>query len=134
MAQLWLVSCFLTKVNVMLDTSEKRLLEMSNSLYHNSQELKRVQCQGGELNLRQFKAGKKMDGQHLQEHLVNTGKVMAGGAGVGSTTYAAIANMDIAHATALASLAAAVMTALYFAVSAGYAVWKWRKEANGSAP
>ena len=31
----------------MLDTSQKRLLEISNSLYHNSQELNRVQRSGG---------------------------------------------------------------------------------------
>ncbi len=68
--------------------------------------------------------------QQIAEHITNTGKVVAGGAGLGGSTYAAVANLNIDHATAIASLAAACMTALYFAVSAGYAIWKWKRDAS----
>lgn len=75
--------------------------------------------------------GKSMNSQTVVEHLAETGKITAGGAATGGTTYFAISSMDISHATAIAALVASVMTAIYFAVSAAYAIWKWRKEASG---
>jgi hypothetical protein len=116
----------------MFDAYKNRLLEMSNGLYHNSQELKRVQQHGGELNLCHFKAGKKMDNQALHDHAVNTGAVLAGGGGVAGGTYVSISSLPIEHATQIASLAAGVATFFYFSVSAGYAAWKWYKEAYPS--
>lgn len=105
------------------ENDKKRLLEISNGLYYN--------------NMRHYREknqikGHRMDNQHLVDHAINTGKVVGGGVGVGTSTYMTVAHLDIAQATAVAGLAAACMTALYFAVSAGYALWKWRKEANGS--
>ena len=101
---------------------KKRLLEISNGLYYNNMILVKARNQ----------RERSMDSNQLHDHIVNTGKVMAGGAGVGGTTYAAVAHMDLPQATAIAGFCAATMTAVYFAVSAGYALWKWRREANAS--
>lgn len=75
--------------------------------------------------------GKSMNSQTVIDHLAQTGKITVGGAATGGTTYLAISNMDISQATTIAALVASVMTAIYFAVSAAYAIWKWRKEASG---
>lgn len=63
--------------------------------------------------------------QAVIDHLTTTGKVTGGGIVVGGSTYLSISSLDIANATAIAGLFAAVMTGVYFAISAGYAVWKW---------
>lgn len=69
----------------------------------------------------------------LIQHASTTGKVVAGGVTTAASSYEVVSHMDIAQATSFASLAAAICTALYFAISAAYAVWKWKKEANGKA-
>lgn len=74
------------------------------------------------------------DHQETISHIVNTGKVTSGGLGLWATTYAAVSNMTIENATQIASLTAAVMTTIYFAVSAAYAAWKWYKEAKNASP
>lgn len=67
------------------------------------------------------------DHSNVIEHLKTVGQVASGGAATATGTYA---GFSVAGMTAYASLAAAVMTVLYFMVSTGYALWKWRKEAN----
>lgn len=70
------------------------------------------------------------DNSSVAEHIKNIGQVVSGGAATATGTYAAF---NVADATAYASFAAAVVTVIYFAVSTGYSIWKWRKEAaNGS--
>lgn len=67
--------------------------------------------------------------QAVADHAVNTGKVVMGGVGVAGTTYA---TTDwIIHATEWATFTAAAATTVYFLVSAGYALWKWKNEAHG---
>jgi membrane protein DedA with SNARE-associated domain len=67
----------------------------------------------------------------ISEHIKTIGQVASGGAATATGTYA---GFNVAGATAYASLAAAVVTVIYFVVSTGYALWKWRKEAvNGTA-
>lgn len=70
------------------------------------------------------------DHSSMSEHIKNVGQVISGGAATATGTYAAF---NVTNATAYASLAAAVVTVIYFIVSTGYALWKWRKEAiNGT--
>lgn len=72
------------------------------------------------------------DHSGAMEHIKSVGQVLSGGAATATGTYAAF---NIADATAYASFGAAVVTIIYFIVSTGYALWKWRKEAkNGSKP
>lgn len=66
------------------------------------------------------------------QHGIGVIKVAAGGAGVGGTTYTAVSQMTIEHATQLATLAGAVATTVYFSVAAAYAVYKWVKDAKSS--
>ena len=96
----------------MLDTDKKRLLQMSNGLYHNSQELKRVQHHGGELNLAYFKTGKDM-----QDHVQSMAKVTAGGVGATGTLWSVIANMPLDHAIQIATLVSACFAGLYYLVA-----------------
>lgn len=66
----------------------------------------------------------------IADHIKTVGQVASGGAATATGTYA---GFNVAGATAYASLAAAVVTVVYFVVSTGYALWKWRKEAaNGT--
>jgi len=64
------------------------------------------------------------------DHVVNTGKVMAGGVGVASATY--ITTDWIAQATEYATLTAAVATTIYFIVATIIAIMNWYKGKNGN--
>lgn len=71
------------------------------------------------------------DHSSISEHIKTVGQVASGGAATAAGTYA---TFNVAEATAYASLAAAVVTVIYFIVSIGYALWKWHKEAlDGTA-
>ncbi len=111
----------------MLDTSEKRLLEISNGLYHNNTELKRVQHHGGELNLCHFKRGKTM-----QDHVQSMMKVTAGGVGGTGTLWSVIANMPLDHAIQIATLSSAIFAGLYYLV-ATFLLVRNRNKSNGSS-
>lgn len=67
----------------------------------------------------------------MDHHLINVGKVTAGGVGTGGTVWATIANMPLDHATAIASLAAATATTIYFLVATWIAIRNRNK--NGSS-
>lgn len=64
------------------------------------------------------------------EHVHETMTAVAGGGVVGGSVYVTVAHMNIAEATAIATLSAAVATTLYFIVQALYVLWKWRKDAQ----
>lgn len=68
--------------------------------------------------------------REIIQHAVGVVKVAAGGAGVGGTTYAAVSQMTIEHATQIATFCGAVATAVYFTVASLYALWKWFKDAT----
>ncbi len=67
-----------------------------------------------------------MSHQIIADHAISAVKTGSGGVGVAGTTYALIANLPIDQATQIASLAAAVMTTIYFAVVTVIAILKWK--------
>ncbi len=76
----------------------------------------------------------------ISEHIKGMGQVVSGGvatatgSGTAGAAYAVSHGMTIEQAIQYATLAASVMTFLYFGVSTAYAGWKWYKEAkNGTA-
>lgn len=66
--------------------------------------------------------------QNLTDHAVNVSKVATGGIGVAATTYQTVLHLSVDQATAYATLSAAVMTTIYFAVVTVIAVLKWVKD------
>lgn len=61
----------------------------------------------------------------LADHLINTGKVITGGAATATTAYVSVDMLT--KATEYATLAASLATCVYFVVSTVIAVLKYRK-------
>ena len=99
----------------MLDTDQKRLLEISNGLHYNNVRLQRSK-QGGNVD--------------INDHIQTVGKVTVGGVAGTGTLWSVIANMPLDHAIQIATLASACFAGLYYFVATVLAI---RSRNDGSS-
>ena len=65
----------------------------------------------------------------LKQEINSTSAKLAGGAVTYAGSYTAVEKtVDVAYASDIAAMVAAILTAIYFIAQIGYTIWKWRRE------